>query len=54
VTNITLQDQCPLDLSDHLAIVYDSAALQDVVNALGPGSPLPEPACGLSLPAIGS
>jgi triacylglycerol esterase/lipase EstA (alpha/beta hydrolase family) len=54
VTNITLQDQCPLDLSDHLAMPYDSNALQDVLNALGPDSPTFEPKCGLSLPALGS
>jgi hypothetical protein len=53
VTNITLQDQCPLDLSEHLAMPYDSAALQDVVNALGPGDPAFRPSCGLSLPVLG-
>jgi triacylglycerol esterase/lipase EstA (alpha/beta hydrolase family) len=53
VTNTTLQSQCPLDLSDHLAIPYDSAALQDVVNALGPADPGFKPACGLSLPVLG-
>lgn len=54
VTNITLQDQCPLDLADHLAMPYDSAALQDVVNALGPGSPSFKPVCNLSLPLVGT
>ncbi len=34
VTNVTLQDQCPDDHADHLAMPYDSAALQDVVQAL--------------------
>jgi triacylglycerol esterase/lipase EstA (alpha/beta hydrolase family) len=53
VTNITLQDQCPLDLSDHLAMPYDSPALQDVVNALGAGDPAFKPACSLSLPILG-
>ncbi|HWF52268.1 MAG TPA: lipase [Solirubrobacteraceae bacterium] len=53
VTNITLQDQCPLDLSDHLAMPYDSTALEDVVNALGPGDPAFKPSCGLSLPILG-
>jgi hypothetical protein len=37
VQNITLQSQCPQDHSDHLSIPYDSNALQDVINALGPG-----------------
>jgi triacylglycerol esterase/lipase EstA (alpha/beta hydrolase family) len=36
VTNITLQDQCPLDFVDHIAVTYDHIALQDVVNALDP------------------
>ena len=27
VTNVTLQDQCPDDHADHLAMPYDSAAL---------------------------
>jgi triacylglycerol lipase len=34
-TNVTLQDRCPLDLTDHLGIIYDPAALQWVENALG-------------------
>jgi triacylglycerol esterase/lipase EstA (alpha/beta hydrolase family) len=54
VTNIVLQNQCPLDLSDHLAMPYDSNALQDVLNALGPDSPTFKPDCVLSLPALGS
>jgi len=54
VTNITLQDQCPLDLADHLAMPYDSPALQDVVNALGADSPSFQPDCDLSLPVLGS
>jgi pimeloyl-ACP methyl ester carboxylesterase len=40
VQNITLQNQCPQDHSDHLSIGYDSNALQDVVSALGPDSPI--------------
>jgi triacylglycerol esterase/lipase EstA (alpha/beta hydrolase family) len=54
VTDITLQDQCPLDLADHFAMPYDAPALEDVVNALGPASPTFAPSCGLSLPVIGS
>ncbi|HEY5316909.1 MAG TPA: lipase [Solirubrobacteraceae bacterium] len=54
VTNITLQDQCPLDLADHLAMPYDGPALQDVVNALGPDQAGFSPDCGLSLPVLGS
>jgi triacylglycerol esterase/lipase EstA (alpha/beta hydrolase family) len=52
--NITLQNQCPADATDHLGIAYDTTALQDVVNALGPDSPGFEPVCGLSLPLIGT
>jgi triacylglycerol esterase/lipase EstA (alpha/beta hydrolase family) len=52
--NITLQHQCPADATDHLGIAYDTTALQDVVNALGPDSPGFEPVCGLSLPLIGT
>jgi triacylglycerol esterase/lipase EstA (alpha/beta hydrolase family) len=36
VTNIDLQQQCPLDSSDHLAISFDANALHDVLNALDP------------------
>jgi triacylglycerol esterase/lipase EstA (alpha/beta hydrolase family) len=52
--NITLQDQCPADGADHLGIPYDTAALQDVVNVLGPDTPGFEPVCGLTLPLIGT
>ena len=40
VTNITLQNQCPLDQSDHLEIAYDPVALADVLNALDPAAPV--------------
>ena len=53
VQNITLQDQCHLDLSDHLGIPYDPVAIQDVMNALGPDSPSFNPTCSLSLPGVG-
>ncbi|MGI8666541.1 MAG: esterase/lipase family protein [Jatrophihabitans sp.] len=52
--NILLQDQCPADITDHLGISYDSNALQDVVNLLGPADPSFRPVCGLALPLIGS
>jgi triacylglycerol lipase len=38
-TNVLLQDRCPLDLSEHLAIIYDRVALQWVRNALGRPGP---------------
>jgi pimeloyl-ACP methyl ester carboxylesterase len=54
VRNILLQDQCPFDLADHLAMPYDSAAIQDVLNALGADDPSFRPKCGLALPFLGS
>jgi triacylglycerol esterase/lipase EstA (alpha/beta hydrolase family) len=52
VTNVTLQDQCPDDHADHLAMPYDSAALQDVVQALD-GATSFSVDCGLGLPVLG-
>jgi triacylglycerol esterase/lipase EstA (alpha/beta hydrolase family) len=52
VTNITLQDQCPLDFVEHIGIAYDHVALQDVVNALDPTHARPA-ACTLVLPVNG-
>jgi triacylglycerol esterase/lipase EstA (alpha/beta hydrolase family) len=54
VQNITLQNQCPQDASDHLSIGYDSNALQDVVNALGTDNPNFQPACASVGPLIGN
>jgi triacylglycerol esterase/lipase EstA (alpha/beta hydrolase family) len=45
VQNITLQNQCSQDHSDHISIPYDSNALQDMVNALGADSPSFQPSC---------
>jgi triacylglycerol esterase/lipase EstA (alpha/beta hydrolase family) len=39
VTNVTLQDDCPLDLSEHVTIPYDPVAIQWVLNALGRRGP---------------
>jgi triacylglycerol lipase len=47
-TNVTLQDRCPLDLVDHLGIIYDPAALQWVKDALarpGAADPAFRPRC---------
>jgi triacylglycerol esterase/lipase EstA (alpha/beta hydrolase family) len=52
VTNITLQDQCPLDFADHLAVIYDPMALNDVLNALDPANQVPV-GCTLVLPVLG-
>jgi triacylglycerol esterase/lipase EstA (alpha/beta hydrolase family) len=52
VTNIVLQQACPIDLTDHLGIIYDRAALHDVLNALDPAHATPPP-CSPALPALG-
>ena len=52
VTNITLQNQCPIDFGDHLAIIYDPVALADVVNALDPAHATPPP-CVPVAPVLG-
>ncbi len=54
VKNITLQDQCPQDASDHLSIAYDSNALQDMINALGPDNPSFQPSCAAVGPIFGN
>lgn len=45
VQNILLQNQCSQDASDHVSIAYDSNALSDVINALGPDNPTFVPSC---------
>jgi triacylglycerol esterase/lipase EstA (alpha/beta hydrolase family) len=52
VTNITLQNQCPLDSSDHLEIASDPVAMADILNALDPAQPVKVP-CLLVLPVTG-
>jgi triacylglycerol esterase/lipase EstA (alpha/beta hydrolase family) len=52
VTNITLQNQCILDHTDHLGIIYDPVALHDVLNALDPAHTA-RPACVPVLPVLG-
>ncbi len=51
-TNITLQSGCPIDFSDHLAVIYDRRALAMTLNALNPAHPQPVP-CALVLPGNG-
>jgi triacylglycerol esterase/lipase EstA (alpha/beta hydrolase family) len=53
VQNILLQAQCPTDFSEHIGIVYDPVALQDVMNALGPDDPHFRPACSVEPPGVG-
>jgi hypothetical protein len=43
VTNITVQNQCLLDGSDHLEIAADPIALADMLNALDPSDPVRVP-----------
>jgi len=48
VTNLTLQDKCPNDSSEHLRIIYDGPAIQITEHALartGPADPGYQPAC---------
>jgi triacylglycerol esterase/lipase EstA (alpha/beta hydrolase family) len=52
VTNILLQDQCPLDLGEHLSMPYDHIADADVLTALDPSHPV-HPACTPIAPVIG-
>ena len=54
VQNITLQSQCWQDASDHLSIAYDSNALQDVINALGPDTAGFQPTCAAVGPLLGN
>jgi triacylglycerol esterase/lipase EstA (alpha/beta hydrolase family) len=54
VQNITLQNQCSADASDHLSIAYDSNALQDMINALGSDSPGFQPVCATVGPIFGN
>jgi triacylglycerol esterase/lipase EstA (alpha/beta hydrolase family) len=47
-TNITLQNKCPLDVSDHLYIPMDGPAIRLALNALGrrgPASATYRPSC---------
>ena len=53
VTNVRVQDRCPLDVFEHITLVVDPVALQYTLNALGrdgPGHPGFRPDClGLGL-----
>ncbi len=52
VTNITVQDQCSVDATDHLELAADPIALADVLNALDPAHPVQVP-CVPVLPLTG-
>lgn len=53
VSNITLQDVCSQDLTDHLGIVYDTNVYQLILNALEPSDQRPIN-CTVSTPLFGS
>jgi triacylglycerol lipase len=52
-TNIVVQDQCPLDFSEHATLAWDPVVGQDILNALDPGEAHPVP-CTLVLPGVGA
>jgi pimeloyl-ACP methyl ester carboxylesterase len=52
VINITVNQQCPLDSSDHLEIAADPVAMADMLNALDPAQPVRVP-CLVVLPVTG-
>jgi triacylglycerol esterase/lipase EstA (alpha/beta hydrolase family) len=52
VTNILLQNQCPLDLGEHLSMPYDHIADADVLTALDPSHPQ-HPLCTPIAPVVG-
>src|ERR1700761_3590908 len=52
VTNIVLQNVCPLDQTDHVGIADDTVALHLVLNALDPARPQAVP-CVPVLPILG-
>jgi triacylglycerol esterase/lipase EstA (alpha/beta hydrolase family) len=48
VTNLTIQDKCPNDTSEHVRLPYDPPAIEVTKNALaqtGPADPAFQPAC---------
>jgi triacylglycerol esterase/lipase EstA (alpha/beta hydrolase family) len=52
VTNILLQNQCVLDLGEHLSMPYDHIADADVLTALDPAHPA-HPLCTPIAPVLG-
>jgi triacylglycerol lipase len=53
-TNLVVQDQCALDQSEHLSIIYDPITAYDIFNALEPQSRQREVPCVPVLPFIGA
>lgn len=52
-TNIVVQNQCPIDFAEHVAVAFDPTVGQDILNALDPAHPKPVP-CRLVLPIVGA
>jgi hypothetical protein len=52
VHNILVQQQCAMDLADHLSINADPNVAQDILNALDPAHAHSTP-CQVVLPSIG-
>jgi triacylglycerol lipase len=52
-TNIVVQDQCALDQSEHLSVIYDPTTAYDILNALDPKHPSEVP-CVPVLPFVGA
>jgi triacylglycerol esterase/lipase EstA (alpha/beta hydrolase family) len=53
MTNLIVQQQCPLDQAEHVSMAADPIVAQDVLNALDPAHPAPVP-CTLVLPLLGA
>jgi triacylglycerol esterase/lipase EstA (alpha/beta hydrolase family) len=53
VTNIVLQQQCPTDGAEHVAVAFDPIAGQDILNALDPAHSV-APTCTVVFPFIGA
>ena len=53
MTNLVVQQQCPLDQAEHVSMAADPVVAQDVLNALDPGHSAPVP-CTVVLPLLGA
>jgi triacylglycerol lipase len=53
MTNLVVQQQCPLDQAEHVSMAADPVVAQDVLNALDPKHPAAAP-CTLVLPLLGA
>ncbi|KIA63659.1 esterase/lipase family protein [Nocardia vulneris] len=51
--NIVVQDVCPNDFTDHLAMAYDRVALQEILNGLDPEHAVRPPCEQMVLPYFG-